>query len=133
MRKSSLLSNWVVLQRQDSEDSEIHMGMLILISKKSYLTEDKIAIKEMKIWSKYVGEKLLNHMQMINIKIKGHKKYAQQNIFQNLLPTCPLEKITFFSFKILINKQTCSILKGRIQIWILELVEHVWNENLYEK
>ena len=66
----SLLSNWVVLHRQDSEDSEIHMGMLILISKKSNLSEDQISIKEMKIWSKYVGEKLLNHMQMINIKIK---------------------------------------------------------------
>ena len=66
----SLLSNWVVLHRQDSEDSEIHMGMLILISKKSNLSEDQLCIKEMKIWSKYVGEKLLNHMQMINIKIK---------------------------------------------------------------
>ena len=31
---SELLSNWMLMIRQDSDDSEIHMGMVVLVSKK---------------------------------------------------------------------------------------------------
>ena len=67
---AALLSNWVMLIRQDSNDNELHMGMLILVSKKSKLNEDKIVLKENKIWSKNVNNKILNHMQLMTIKIK---------------------------------------------------------------
>ena len=43
---ADLLSNWIVMERQDSDDNEIHMGMLILISKNSNLREDQISLKE---------------------------------------------------------------------------------------
>ena len=67
---AALLSNWVMLIRQDSNDNELHMGMLILVSKKSKLNEDKIVLKENKIWSKNVNNKILNHMQLMTIKVK---------------------------------------------------------------
>ena len=40
-----LLSNWVLLIRQDSNDNERHMGMLILVSKKSKLNKEQISFK----------------------------------------------------------------------------------------
>ena len=67
---SNLLSNWKILIRKDSEDNEIHMGMVVLISKKSNLDHEQITLKEIKIWLKYVGDKMLNHMQLITMKIK---------------------------------------------------------------
>ena len=42
---AALLSNWVMLIRQDSNDNELHMGMLILVSKKSKLNKDKTRLK----------------------------------------------------------------------------------------
>ena len=69
---ADLLSNWIVMERQDSDDNEIHMGMLILISKNSNLREDQISLKEIKMWSKNVNNKIFNHMQLITIKVKDY-------------------------------------------------------------
>ena len=66
----NLLANWVILLRQDSNDTEAHMGMLVLVSKKSKLKEESISLKENKIWSKNVNNKILNHMQLITVKIR---------------------------------------------------------------
>ena len=64
-----LLSNWNILLRQDANDDEVHMGMLCLISKGSEYENRKPSVKLNKIWSKKVAGKMMNHMQMINLKI----------------------------------------------------------------
>ena len=64
-----LLSNWVVLFRQDSDDSHIHMGMLCLISKASELLDKPPSVQLNKIWSKNVAGRSMNHMQMISLKV----------------------------------------------------------------
>ena len=68
---TKLLSNWILLIRQDSDDEEIHMGMIVLVSKKSILSEDLISLKENKVWSKQANNKMMNHLQLITIKIKN--------------------------------------------------------------
>ena len=69
---ADLLSNWVVLKRQDSDDNELHMGILILVSKKSKIRKNQISIRENKIWSKNDNNKIINHMQLMTIKVKDY-------------------------------------------------------------
>ena len=57
-----LLSNWIIVLRQDSQDCELHMGMLCLISRGSKFNDRIPVVRLNKIWSKNVSGELINHM-----------------------------------------------------------------------
>ena len=67
------LSNWRVVLREDSNDNKKHMGMLLLVSRKSKIKVEQFEMNSKQGFKTYRGDVKMVYVQVVRVQVKNMK------------------------------------------------------------